>query len=127
MKEKIKEFFKSITLNQIVKLSIIFAFFIIGFSFFYHYVISLPKQERTKELEKQASRELLESCLRNAEKKYRNIGIEMTQKAREGCEKLKTLIDLETCFTQTFPFETLKKGLQEAKDECFKKYPLYNL
>lgn len=76
MKEKIKKIITDITLERVIKLSIVLAILLVGFAIFYHYVIFLPQKEETRlKQEKQAKEETeqaLNTCIADAEKSYSN-------------------------------------------------------
>lgn len=110
MKEKIKKIIKEITLDRVIKLSIVFVVLLVGFSFFYYYVIFLPQKEQAKLKQNQLAEEKLNICLTGAEKESKRL-------------YLLNVVNCKTaeCFNELG--EGLDKMTREDKDECFRKYP----
>lgn len=121
-------------LNKIFKLVLIIAILTATISISYYYVYFVPQKERAKlELQKQEQiyeeqgireketkellqRQSLEFCLSDTEKYYK----ELTAKGVESCNKYPD--SAYECGLSLF--DEVEKGLKEAKDECFKKYPI---
>jgi len=102
MKEKIKTIIKEITLERVIKLTIIFTVLLIGFAIFYHYVIS-PSQRL----------EHLNECLLGTELSYYSCW-------NSHCEILGKEKD---CNLPVDHVDRCKEQRKEDKDYCFKKYP----
>jgi len=87
MKEKIKKIVQGLTLEKVIKLSIVLAILLVSFAVFYHYVIFLPQKEEARlkqEKQEQLAKEIKEQeakaeaeralnvCLADAEESYSN-------------------------------------------------------
>jgi len=112
--EKIKKFIKKITLDEVIKLSIVFAILLVGFSLFSYYVIFLPQKEKIKieqQKQEQIAKELREQEAREQEKK------EYIARRKKDCYDLYLQEKKQWNNVQGFDYN-------ELRDVCIVRYKL---
>lgn len=132
---KLPNIIKDIEVDKATKLSIIGSMLLVSFSFFYYYVIFLPQKEQaridqqkqeqlTKELKEQKAKNeveiLLNSCLLDAENKWKNWGQQLSKKADECRIQGGGICRTAEAFVEAFEKNDVQ--LKQDKDECFKRY-----
>ena len=100
-------------IDKAVKLSIIASALLVGFSFFYYFIIFLPQRERAR----------IEKAVEMEEK--RNICLQAAAAAgstlwNAACFELGRE---ESCQLPSELADPMDENLRYVRDECFKKYP----
>lgn len=100
-------------IGKAVKLSVIAGALLVGFSFFYHFVVFLPWKEKAsteKAAEMQARRNI---CLQATEAANNTLW-------NSACAELGLG---ENCNLPSEIADPMDENLRYIRDECFKKYP----
>jgi|GEM_PF-2354901 len=129
-KTDVKNFKKYLSIDNLLKIAIVFSIFLLSFAIFYRYVFYLPNKERLQKQEEENRKQALEECLSDAEEVYLKCWEGYCEDYKKSCAKNPYLFEdcPEVLKTGKCKFlikewaEDCEDRLENTKDECFKKF-----
>ena len=90
-KEDIQNFKEYFSIDNLLKIALVFSIFLFSFAIFYRYVFYLPNKERLQKQEEENRKQALEECLSDAEKAYLQCWESYCEAEKKACTKYPNL------------------------------------